>query len=74
MDFFAVITTLLTISSIFSYINARWIKLPGVIGVMLLAIGSALITIFAGKMLPDFTRLIQQLSDSIDFSSTLLDI
>lgn len=74
MDFFAVITTLLTISSIFSYINARWIKLPGVIGVMLLAIGSALLTIFAGKMLPDFTRLIQELSDSIDFSSTLLDI
>ena len=74
MNFFAVITTLLTISAVFSYINARWIKLPGVIGVMLLAIAAALITVFAGKVLPDFTRLITELSASIDFSSTLLDI
>jgi CPA1 family monovalent cation:H+ antiporter len=74
MNFFAIITSLFAISSIFSYINARWIKLPGVIGVMLLAIFSALITVFAGKMLPQFTRLITELSASIDFSSTLLDI
>jgi CPA1 family monovalent cation:H+ antiporter len=52
MTFFAIITSLFAISSIFSYINARWIKLPGVIGVMLLAIASALITVFAGKMVP----------------------
>lgn len=74
MNLFAVITTLLTISAVFSYINARWIKLPGVIGVMLLAIAAALMTVFAGKVLPDFTRLITELSASIDFSSTLLDI
>jgi len=74
MNFFAVITTLLTISAVFSYINARWIKLPGVIGVMLLAIAAALMTVFASKVLPDFTRLITELSASIDFSSTLLDI
>lgn len=74
MNFFTIITSLFAISSIFSYLNARWIKLPGVIGVMLLAIFSALITIFAGKMFPQFTRLITEVSASIDFSSTLLDI
>jgi CPA1 family monovalent cation:H+ antiporter len=62
MTFFAIITSLFAISSIFSYINARWIKLPGVIGVMLLAIASALITVFAGKMVPQFTRLITELA------------
>lgn len=74
MDLFAVITSLFTISSIFSYLNARWIKLPGVIGVMLLAIASALITVFAGKMVPQFSNLITDLNASIDFSSALLDI
>jgi CPA1 family monovalent cation:H+ antiporter len=74
MNLFTIITSLFTISSIFSYINARWIKLPGVIGVMLLAIFSALITVFAGKTLPQFTKLITDLNSSIDFSSTLLDI
>jgi len=74
MNFFTIITSLFAISSLFSYINARWIKLPGVIGVMLLAIFSALITVFAGKMFPDFTELIKDLTASIDFSSTLLDI
>ncbi|WP_432712405.1 cation:proton antiporter [Pedobacter sp.] len=74
MNLFTVITTLFAVSSIFSYINARWIKLPGVIGVMLLAIGSAMITVFAGKMVPQFTQLITELTASIDFSTTLLDI
>jgi CPA1 family monovalent cation:H+ antiporter len=74
MNLFTIITSLFAISSIFSYINARWIKLPGVIGVMLLAIFSALITVFAGKTLPQFTKLITDLNSSIDFSSTLLDI
>jgi CPA1 family monovalent cation:H+ antiporter len=74
MNFFSIITSLFAISSVFSYINARWIKLPGVIGVMLLAIFSALVTVFAGKMFPQFTRLITDLSASIDFSTTLLDI
>ncbi|MBG6236047.1 CPA1 family monovalent cation:H+ antiporter [Pedobacter sp. CAN_A7] len=74
MNFFAIITSLFAISSIFSYINARWIKLPGVIGVMLLAIFSALITVFAGKMFPQFTKLITDLTASINFSNTLLDI
>jgi CPA1 family monovalent cation:H+ antiporter len=74
MNLFSVITSLFGISSLFSYINARWIKLPGVIGVMLLAIFSALFTVFAGKAFPQFTELIIELSDSIDFSTTLLDI
>jgi CPA1 family monovalent cation:H+ antiporter len=74
MNLFTIITSLFAISSIFSYINARWIKLPGVIGVMLLAIFSALMTVFAGKMFPQFTNLIIDLTASIDFSRTLLDI
>ncbi|WP_432710003.1 cation:proton antiporter [Pedobacter sp.] len=70
---FAILTTLFAISSIFSYVNARWIKLPGVIGVMLLSIFTAAITVFAGSQIPQLTKLITNLTASIDFSDTLLD-
>lgn len=74
MEIFTVITLLCGISTFFSFINARWIKLPSVIGVMLLAIISALFTLFAGKFFPIFSHLVFVLSEEIDFSKTLLDI
>ena len=74
MDLFVIITSLFAIASIFSFINARFIKLPGVIGVMILAIGTSLITIFAGRTFPNITKFITDLTASIDFSKTLLDI
>ncbi|SDF49619.1 sodium/proton antiporter, CPA1 family [Mucilaginibacter pineti] len=74
MNLFVIITFLFAISTLFSYVNARWIKLPGVIGVMVLAIVTALLTLVAGKALPGFSRFILDLSRSIDFSKTLLDV
>jgi len=74
MEIFTVITLLCGISTLFSFINARWIKLPSVIGVMLLAIISAIFTLFAGKFFPIFSHLVFVLSEEIDFSKTLLDI
>ncbi|MBS7564819.1 sodium:proton antiporter [Mucilaginibacter sp. Bleaf8] len=74
MEVFEIVTLLFGISTLFSFINARWIKLPGVIGVMLLAIVAAIITLVAGKAFPLFTNLVLTLSDDIDFSKTVLDI
>lgn len=74
MSTILIITTLFFISTIFSYINARFIKLPGVIGVMVLAIVAAILTVAAGSLVPGLSRLIFDLTDSIDFSKTLLDI
>jgi CPA1 family monovalent cation:H+ antiporter len=74
MDLFVIITSLFAISTLFSYINARWIKLPGVIGVMLLAIVASIITLVAGKAIPRISGFILELSGSIDFSKTLLDV
>jgi len=74
MNLIIIITALFSISTIFSFINARWIKLPGVIGVMVLAIVAAIITIVAGSAVPRFSRLIYELAHSIDFSKTLLDV
>jgi CPA1 family monovalent cation:H+ antiporter len=74
MEIFTVITLLCGISTLFSFINERWIKLPSIIGVMLLAIISALFTLFAGKFFPIFSHLVFVLSEEIDFSKTLLDV
>ncbi|KLT64355.1 sodium:proton antiporter [Pedobacter sp. BMA] len=74
MDLFVIITSLFTISAIFSFINARFIKLPGVIGVMIMAIAAALITIFTGRLFPGITAFVKDLTHSMDFSKTLLDI
>jgi CPA1 family monovalent cation:H+ antiporter len=73
MDLFLIITSLFAISTFFSYLNARWIKLPGVIGVMVLAIIAAILTLVTGKAFPIITGFILDLSGSIDFSKTLLD-
>ncbi len=74
MDTILIITTLFAISTVFSFINARFIKLPGVIGVMVLAIVASIITVAAGSLMPGFSKLIRQLAHSVDFSKTLLDV
>ncbi|UKT64953.1 cation:proton antiporter [Pedobacter mucosus] len=74
MDLFVIITSIFAIASLFSFINARYIKLPGVIGVMIMAILTSLLTIFAGKTFPRVSGFISELTGSIDFSKTLLDV
>jgi len=74
MQLFTIITLLFGISSLFSFMNARWIRLPGVIGVMFLAMVTAIITLVSGKAFPAFSRVLLLLSQNIDFSKTVLDI
>jgi len=74
MNTILIITSLIAISTIFSFINARWIKLPGVIGVMVLAIIAAIITVASGSLFPGFSKLVLDLANSVDFSKTLLDV
>lgn len=74
MNVFAIITALTAVSALFSYINARWIRLPGVIGVMLLSMITAVLTLVAGKSFPIITNIVHDLDREIDFSKALLDV
>ena len=74
MDTFTTIAILFTISSIISYINHRYVKLPGTIGVMVIAISFSLLILAAGKLFPEVYEFINQLTSSIDFTRTLLDV
>lgn len=74
MDIFTTITLLFTISSIISYLNYRFIKLPGTIGIMVIAIVLSMLILVAGKSFPQINFFIRSLTTSIDFTRTLLDV
>lgn len=74
MDTFTTITVLVTISALFSYLNIRYIKLPGTIGIMVIAICLSVLIMITGKALPTAHRFIEELSLNIDFTKTLLDV
>lgn len=74
MDTFTTITLLFTISAFISFINHRFVKLPGTIGIMVIAIGLSLVILIAGKSFPNIYGSIKELTSSIDFTKALLDI
>ena len=74
MDIFFIATVLIVLSSIFGYINQRFIKLPSAIGLMLITIlftlSVVIISFFDDTLLQQEKEFIQ----SIDFKTVLLDI
>ena len=74
MDLLTVIAVLVFISAAFSYLNQRFIKLPGTIGVMSIAIVVSLIVLLLGKTGDKKSGLITNLAHNIDFSSVLLNV
>ncbi len=72
MKLFTILSILITLSAGFSYLNHRFIRLPNVIGLMLIAmivsLGLVLLGPFAFNLEADAHLLI----DSIDFDQTLL--
>ncbi|MDB5030894.1 sodium:proton antiporter [Mucilaginibacter sp.] len=74
MDLFVIIALLVIVSAIYSYINARFIKLPGTIGIVTIAILVSVITITIDKLNPGIERYLTLLAKNINFSSTVLNI
>jgi CPA1 family monovalent cation:H+ antiporter len=74
MELFLIIALLVILSTIYSYINARFIKLPGTIGIITIAIVVSLITIAIDKLDPDVAVYLTDLAKNINFSGTVLNI
>lgn len=72
MDLFTILSILITLSAVFSYFNHRFIKLPNVIGLMLIAMIVSLSLAFLGPFALSLKADAHQLIDSIDFDRTLL--
>ncbi|WP_419802850.1 cation:proton antiporter [Mucilaginibacter sp.] len=73
MDNFTIITILVVVSAVFSYINARFFKLPGAIGVISIAVVVSVVAIFTGEVFPVLFKSITGLNKNINFSQTLLN-
>jgi len=73
MDYYLIITALVTLSAIFGYINVRFLKLPNTIGLMLITIIYTLVVFalshFDDTLLQAEVAFIKQ----IDFKELLLD-
>ncbi|MES2274814.1 MAG: sodium:proton antiporter [Bacteroidota bacterium] len=74
MDLFFIIALLVIISATYSYINARFIKLPGTIGIISLAIGVSVVVLIIDHVNPRASKYLTVLAKNIDFSRTVLNI
>lgn len=74
MELFLIIALLVIISAFYSYLNARFFKLPGTIGIITIAIMVSVITIVIDKLDPAIARYLTVLAKHINFSTTVLNI
>ncbi len=74
MDYFSITTVLIVLAAIFGYLNAKFLKLPITIGLMVITIVFTLIIIAIGQF--DDTLLLREkeLVSQINFKIVLLDI
>jgi len=70
-NIFAVLTVL---AALFGYINHRFIKLPGTIGIMIISLLFSLLIILLGELQPALLAEITRLIKSIDFYKILMKI
>jgi len=74
MGLFPIIALLVIVSAFYSYVNARFIKLPGTIGIITIAIIVSLATIIIDKLDPSIAGHLTILAKNINFSTTVLNI
>lgn len=74
MGLFLIITLLVVVSTFYSYVNARFFKLPGTIGIITIAIIVSVATIVIDKLDPAIARYLTVLAKHINFSGTVLNI
>lgn len=72
MNFFSLVSTLIALAAVSSYVNYRYIRLPTTIGVMLVALVASLALILAGPYASGFREQAATLVSHIDFNQLLL--
>ena len=74
MDYYTIASVLIVLSSIFGYINVRFLKLPTTIGLMIITIVFTLILIIIGQFNDALLTQEKELISNIDFETVLLDV
>ena len=74
MELYNTLALLIVIAAVFGYVNHRFLKLPGVIGLMILALLSSLVAIGLGKLGVDWVVQAGRLVRGIDFHAVLMEV
>lgn len=72
MGIINVLALLISLAAIFSYINAKWIKLPTTIGLLLISVLMSLALLAAGSFGLELDEHAKKILHSIDFNETLM--
>jgi CPA1 family monovalent cation:H+ antiporter len=74
LEIYNLITIIIVLAALFSYINFRYIKLPGTIGIMVLSLVTSLIIVNIGFFYPDFFKKTTHLIGTLDFNTALMKV
>lgn len=74
MEIYNVITIIILLAAVFGYVNHRFVKLPGIIGIMLISLIASLAVIGLDKIYPEFFVNIIASIRAIDFNTVVLKV
>ncbi|TGE25250.1 sodium:proton antiporter [Hymenobacter aquaticus] len=74
MELYNTLALLIVVAAVFGYVNHRFLKLPGTIGLMVLALVSSLLAIGLGKLGVSWVLTVSQLVRGIDFHTVLMQV
>ncbi len=74
MDSYTAVSILVALGAMLSYINLRFVRLPGTIGIVVLAAVVTIISLILRNISPTFAEALRDITERIDFSRTLLEI
>jgi CPA1 family monovalent cation:H+ antiporter len=74
MEIYHLITVIIILTATFGYLNHRFIKLPGTIGIMLISLIASLAVIGIGNINPDFFAKAIKSITAIDFNTVVLKV
>ncbi len=74
MDLFTLITFLIVVAAVFSYVNTRLLKLPDAIGIMVLSLIFSVLMLGLNAIYPSKFTLLKDALEQIDFGRVLFDV
>jgi CPA1 family monovalent cation:H+ antiporter len=72
VDAYNIVAIIIVVAALFSFINAKLLKLPGTIGIMLISVIVSLLVILLGFFYPHIFLKITRFISSVDFTKVLL--
>ena len=74
MSSYEVISAIILLAAVFAYINFRFIKWPGTIGIMALSLIFSVVIAFSGSFFPLFSSYVISAVSSVNFQKVLMEI